>query len=137
MLSEEKIRMMIRLSEYEQGQGKTDLYRTGFYRGDFIRLQVLKTILGVTISMVMMLFLVAGYKLEYFMIHATELDFWYIGRTLFIFYVLFIILFSAITIVVQSKKYDESRKRTKIYYRTLTNLLDYYNEEKNEEELRV
>jgi len=38
---------------------------------------------------------------------------------------------------VQSKKYDESRKRTKIYYRTLTNLLDYYNEEKNEEELRV
>ena len=55
MLNEEKIRKMIRLSEYEQGVGKRDLARVSLLKMDYVRLSVLKTLVSVIISAVLFL----------------------------------------------------------------------------------
>ena len=48
MVSEQKVRMMIRLAEYESHEGKQDFARTKYYKMDYIRLQILKTLVCVT-----------------------------------------------------------------------------------------
>ena len=52
MLSEERIRKMIRLADYEKGIGSSDLKRTHYWRMDYVRMQILKTILAVFVAFV-------------------------------------------------------------------------------------
>ena len=47
MVSEQKVRMMIRLAEYESHEEKQDFARTKYYKMDYIRLQILKTLVCV------------------------------------------------------------------------------------------
>ena len=53
MVSEQKVRMMIRLAEYESHEGKQDFARTKYYKMDYIRLQILKTLVCVTCAVVL------------------------------------------------------------------------------------
>ena len=53
MLSEERIRKMIRLADYEKGIGSSDLKRTHYWRMDYVRMQILKTILAVFVAFVL------------------------------------------------------------------------------------
>ena len=50
VLSEEKIKKMIRLSGYENGLGSVDLRRTRYMKMDYVRLQVIKTVLSVIVA---------------------------------------------------------------------------------------
>ena len=62
MLSEEKIKKMIRLSDYENGQGSTDLKRTGYLKMDYIRLKVLGTFVSVTVAAFLVIVLIVMYR---------------------------------------------------------------------------
>lgn len=132
MLSEEKIRLMIRLSNYESGQGKKDICRTEYYKGDYIRLQVLKTIVSVTLSALLLLGLTAFYKADYLLTNIVSLNYIRIGAIVVLIYLLLIFIFVAITIHSASMQYEESKKRVKIYYDTLQDLIRYYDEEETD-----
>ena len=62
MLNEDKIRIMSRCAMYEKGQGKEDLAVNRYYQGDYVRLNTLKTLIGVTVGFVLCfgLYLVLG-----------------------------------------------------------------------------
>ena len=64
MLSEEKIKKMIRLSDYENGLGSMDLRRTNYRKSDFVRLQALKTVLSVTVAVFLSACLFALYHIN-------------------------------------------------------------------------
>lgn len=129
MVSEQKVRMMIRLAEYESHEGKQDFARTKYYKMDYIRLQILKTLVCVTCAVV----LIAGlYNMEYLITNAFELDYISIGRTYLVIYILLLGLFSFVTVSVSSLQYEASKKRVKEYYLVLQELIRYY--EKEEEE---
>ena len=49
MLNEEKIRWMTRASIYEKRQGHTDLERNEYFLGDYVRLHLLKNMIGRTL----------------------------------------------------------------------------------------
>ena len=132
MLSEEKIRLMIRLSNYESGQGKKDICRTEYYKGDYIRLQVLKTIVSVTLSALLLLGLTAFYKADYLLTNIVSLNYIRICVIVVLIYLLLIFIFVAITIHSASMQYEESKKRVKIYYDTLQDLIRYYDEEETD-----
>ena len=46
MLNEEKIRIMTRAAIYEQGKGEEDIKITSYSRSDYIRYNMLKTLIG-------------------------------------------------------------------------------------------
>ena len=50
MLNEEKIRWMTRASIYEKRQGHTDLERNEYFLGDYVRLHLMKNMIGVTVA---------------------------------------------------------------------------------------
>ena len=70
MLSEEKIKKMIRLSDYENGQGSTDLKRVRYLKMDYVRLQILKTVASVLLAFLLILGIVAVYHVDYILQNA-------------------------------------------------------------------
>lgn len=134
MLSEEKIKKMIRLSDYENGQGSTDLKCIRYLKMDYVRLQVLKSVLSVVIAGFLILALVAVYNLEYILKNALALP-WetialYGGTALLIVCILSVI----VTCRMASRKYEESGIRAREYYSTLQELLDLYEKEEQGQE---
>lgn len=136
MLSEKKIRLMIRLADYEQNQGKIDLERTKYFKLDYIRYEILKTLISVTSAVVLILLLIGMYHLEFLITNALELNYAWIARYFLISYILLLFLFSLVTISVSSVRYEASKKRVKEYYSTIQELISFYKEEEegNKEE---
>lgn len=134
MLSEERIRKMIRLSDYENGLGSTDLKRTHYWRMDYVRLQLLKTVLAVLASFVLVIVLVALYHLEYVLQHVLELPYreilFYGGIAVGVA----VIVALLVTARLAGREYDESSLRVKEYYATLRELTALYEEEEQQEE---
>ena len=131
MLSEEKIILMTRLAEFEQGAGQIDLKRTNYYKTDYIRWQIIKTLLSVTGAVFLVLLLVALYNAEYLITNALELDFVNIGKYILVIYIGTSIFFVCLTIAISSIQYEQSKRRVKEYYANMNNLLEYYEEEEN------
>lgn len=131
MLSEKKIRLMIRLADYEQNQGKTDLERTKYFKLDYIRHQILKTLVSVTGAVFLAVMLVSMYNMEFIITNALELDYAGIARYFLMIYILLLCLFSFVTISISSVRYEASKTRVKEYYLTLQNLLACYEEEED------
>ena len=132
MLSEDKIIIMTRLADFEQEVGRDDLNRTNFYKLDYIRWQIIKTLLSVSGAVFLVLLLVGLYNVEYLITNALELDYIKIGKSILVLYIAILILFVLITIIISSIQYEKSKKRVKEYYLDLQRMLDYYEEEENE-----
>lgn len=134
MLSEDRIRKMIRLSDYEKGLGGTDLKRTRYWKMDYVRLQILKTFLAVLVSVMLIFVLIVLYNLEYVMQHVLELPY----REILLYGGLGLVLAEATAIVVTirlaGREYEESKSRVKEYYTTLRELETLYEEEEGQEE---
>ena len=105
MVSEQKVRLMVRLAEYETHEGKQDFARTKYYKMDYIRLQILKTLVCVTCALVLIAVIAGLYNMEYLITNALELDYISIGRTYLVIYILLLGLFSFVTVSVASVQY--------------------------------
>lgn len=134
MLSEKKIRKMIRLSDYENGLGSTDLKRTHYKKSDYIRLQLLKTAVAVAVAGFLVLILVGICCMDYIMIHIFEIPF----REVAILGGLGLIVVEIPALIVTGhmafRQYEESKLRVKEYDATLQELLTLYEEEEGQEE---
>lgn len=134
MLSEEKIKKMIRLSDYENGQGSTDLRRTRYRKTDYIRLQILKTFLSIILAVILILALVILYHLEYVLQNALLLPYrayLIYGGAAFLTVELLAII---VTCRISARQYDESKGRVKEYYVTLHDLVELYEKEEQGQE---
>lgn len=132
MLSEEKIRLMIRLSDYEQNKGKIDLERTKYFKLDYIRMQILKTLVSVTGAVFLVVMLIGMYYMEYIITNALELNYAGMAKYFLVIYILLLCLFSFVTVSVSSVQYEKSKNRVKEYYSTLQELIEYYEREDKE-----
>ena len=139
MLNEEKLRLMIRLADYEQNQGKEDLERTKYFKLDYIRFQIMKTLVSVTGAVFLVVLLIGMYHMEYLITNALELDYGTIARYFLVIYLLLLCLFSFVTISVATIQYERSKGRVKEYYSTLQELIAYYEaeEEGDKEEIAL
>lgn len=131
MLSEKKIRLMVRLADYEQNQGKEDMERTKYYKLDYIRFQILKTFVSVTGAVFLVLLLIGMYHMEYIITNALELDYAGMSKYFLVIYILLLCLFSFVTVSVSTVQYEASKARVKEYYAELQELIAYYEEEED------
>lgn len=129
MLSEEKIKKMIRLSDYENGQGSTDLKRVRYLKMDYVRLQILKTVACVLLAFLLILGIVAVYNVDYILQNALALPLRKIaligGGGLAVVCLVLII----VTCRIASREYEESRIRAGEYEQTLCELMKIYDKE--------
>ena len=100
MLNEEKIRIMTRAAIYEKGKGKEDLKITAYGDSDYVRFNLLKTIIGATISFIFAAGLFVLYRMDDFMANMMKFDLMKLGREVLVIYLIFIGIYIAISIVV-------------------------------------
>ena len=129
MLNNRKIRMMTKLAVYENKEGKEDIHLSKYYKTDYVRYQVLKSIISATIGYVLILVLLFLYKSEYIIQKAVSLDYKTIGIYILGIYIVIIALYGLGSILGFSVKYDASRKKLARYFKLLKRLHKIYNDE--------
>lgn len=129
MLNNRKIRLMTKLAVYENKEGKEDIHLSKYYKTDYVRYQVLKSIISATVGYLLILVLVALYQMEDIIKNAVSLDYKTIGTYILGFYIMVITVYGLGSFVGYSMKYDTSRKMLARYFKLLKRLNKIYKEE--------
>ena len=80
MLHPDRVRLMTRMTIFEESEeGKKALRMSKFYKNDYVRWELMKTILSVTMGYLLILVLIGMYYSEYLIANAVTLDYRGIG----------------------------------------------------------
>lgn len=129
MLNNSKIRLMTKLAIYEEENGKEDIRLSKYYKTDYVRFQVLKTVISATVGYAIILLMIFLYKSEYIIKHAVDLNYKLIGTYILGIYIMIATIYGFGAMLGYSIKYDSSRKKLARYYKLLRRLSQLYNEE--------
>lgn len=128
MLNFKKIRLMTKLAVYEKKDGKDDIHLSKYYKTDYVRFQVLKSIITATIGYGLIIALIVFYRMEYLIKNAVVLDYKLLGTYVLGFYLMTITIYGLGAFILYSMKYDASRKKLSRYFKLLKRLEKIYNE---------
>lgn len=132
MLNNRKVRLMTRLAMYEQNEGKEDVRLSKYFQTDYVRLQVLKTIVAITFGYLLVLLILVVYHSEYLIRDAVILDY----RGMFMqyagIYVILVTVYTSMAMIGYMIQYRSSRKKLAKYFRMLRRLRSIYREENGE-----
>lgn len=132
MLNNDKIRIMTKLAIFESKNGKEDIKLSQYYKRDYIRLQVLNTVVFTTIGYLLILLLVGVYQSEYLIAEAVKLDYKAIGLYVLAIYVMLLTVLVLCTVIGYTIKFESSRKKLAGYNKGLKYLRKIYEEEENQ-----
>lgn len=129
MLNEERIKLMTKMASYEANEGKRNASIGSYFRGDYISLQVIKSIISATIAFLIVFGLFIFYDFEMFMQDIYKMDLLQFGKSVIIAYLCLVIGYSIISYIVCTYRYGKARKSLKIYYNNLKKLAYLYDRE--------
>ena len=131
MLNEERIKLMTKMAAYEADEGKKNVAIGNYFRGDYIGLQVIKSIISATIAFVIVFGLFVFYDFEVFMSDIYKMDLLGFGRTVITAYLIFVAVYALISYMIYTYRYAKARKSLKMYYNNLKKLAYLYDKEIN------
>lgn len=126
MVNEERIKLMTKMAVYEAGEGKQDKAITGYFRSDYISLQILKSIVSATVSFVILFALYIFYDFEIFMKDIYKMDMFQFTRLVLILYLVFTGIFVLITYVVYAIRYNKAKGKIKKFFGNLKRMSVFY-----------
>ncbi len=129
MIHEERVILMTRMQAYEDKGGKSDIAIASYFRGDYLGMQVLKSVIYMTIAAVILYAGYVFYHLEEFLKEIYQMDLLEYGKTLITDYLILVIVYALITYLVYALRYTKARKNLKRYYGRLKKLNAMYHEE--------
>lgn len=130
MINNDKVSLMTKLAIYEN-KNTEDIKLSKYYKGDYVRHNVLKTIISVTFAYVCILLFILFYNLEEVLAKAFELNYTMLGIEIFVSYFVLIVIFTLMSFMIYTEKINKSRKSLMKYHRGLKQLSRMYDEEKN------
>ena len=130
MINNDKVSLMTKLAIYEN-KNTEDIKLSKYYKGDYVRHNVLKTIISVTIAYACILLFILFYNLEEVLAKAFELNYTMLGIEIFVSYFVLIVIFTLMSFMIYTEKINKSRKSLMKYHRGLKQLSRMYDEEKN------
>lgn len=129
MLNEERIKLMTKLASYEANEGKRSVSIGNYFRGDYISLQVIRSVIGATIAFIVVLGLYFFYNFESFMSDIYKIDLILFGKKILIAYIVFVVLYAIVSYLIYTYRYTKARKSLKMYYNNLKKLAYLYDKE--------
>lgn len=129
MLNEERIRLMTRMACYEAGEGRKNVAIGNYFRGDYIGLQVIKSVISATIAYVILFAMFIFYDFEVFMADIYKMDLFGFAKSVIIYYLIFTGAYALISYGVYTYRYTRARKSLKTYYNNLKKLAYMYERE--------
>ena len=129
MLNNDKIKVMTKLAIFENGKGKEDIKLSKYYKRDYVRMQILNTVVYATIGYGLVLLLIGIYQSEYLIREAVKLDYQSIGIYILGLYIMTLTISILATVIGYTLKFEKSRKKLAGYNRGLKYLLKIYKQE--------
>ena len=129
MLNEERIKLMTKMAAYEANEGKKNVAIGNYFRGDYIGLQVIKSIISAKIAFLIVFGLFIFYDFEVFMSDIYKMDLLGFGKTVVIAYLIFVAVYALISYMIYTYRYTKARKSLKMYYNNLKKLAYLYDKE--------
>ncbi len=130
MLNEDRIILMTRMASYEENEGKKNVSIGNYFRGDYVGLQVIKSVIYATIAFILIIALAVSYDIGSFMKDIYKLDLLRIGKNILFAYLIMVSVYAGISYVVYFYRYNEAKKSLKRYFNNLKELSSYYEESK-------
>ncbi len=127
MLNEERIRLMTKMASYEANEGKKNVSIGSYFRGDYIGLQVIKSVISGTIGFFIIFAVYLGYDFETFMTEIYKMDLFV--KNVVIAYLIFVGVYAIISYAVYTYRYTKAKKSLKLYYNNLKKLSYLYEKE--------
>lgn len=127
MLNEERIRLMTQLAAYEEYEGKKDIAVHGYFRGDYISFQLLKSAIYATVGFALAVAMYVLYNLETFLEDFYKMDFVEFAKEMLSRYWLVLAIYLVISYFVYAYRYSRARKHVKKYQQQLRTLQQMYN----------
>ena len=90
MINEERIVLMTKLASYEKGEGKQSMAVGKYFRGDYISLHLLKTVISGTLAYLLCFGVYLLYYFEDIMANLYNMDFALFARNIIYYYVIFL-----------------------------------------------
>lgn len=135
MIDPKKIRLMTKLAIYEKQEGEEDISIGKYYRADYVRMNILKTILAVTFGYLLLLLMIVIYHSEFLLDNALVLNYSLIGRKLLGYYLFLLAVYIGAVGVGYTVSYTRSRERLAKYYKMLGKLKKIEEQEMHRKEL--
>lgn len=132
MINNRKVRLMTRLAIYEENEGKEDVRLSKYYGTDYIRLNVLRSVVALTVGYLLLLLVIVVYHSEYLIREAVTLNYRDIIVRYAGGYILLLTVYCAACMIGYWVKYRNSRKKLSKYFRMLRRLRSIYREESGE-----
>ncbi len=129
MLNEEKISLMTKLALYEQKEGKKQIPMSGYYKGDYVSLNVLNSVIIGTIAYILIVGMIILINAEELVNKITEIDLVTVGKQILTYYVVFILCYAAIAYAFYSVKFKSVRVKLNQYNADLKKLYEMYKKE--------
>lgn len=134
MVSEEKVRMMTQIALDEKGVYKKEIREGAYYKGDYIRSHVLSALWNITISYVLLLFLLGLYHADYIFLNVVRFQYKRLAVIILGIYSILLLLGGFLSYYYFADKYKKNRHGIHGYLRKLENLEQFYKQSKEEAE---
>ncbi len=129
MLNNEKIRLMTRMASFDEIEGKKDIAVNGYFRGDYICFQVVKSAIFGTVAFGVVLALYLLYNLETFLADFYKMDMMAFAKDWLTKYVVVLLAYLLISYFVYAFRFTRSKRRIRMYQQQLKKLHQIYEEE--------
>lgn len=129
----EKVRIMTKLAVFEQEEEEDAIKITRYYQGDYVRHELLKTLVCITFGYVCLCVLGVLYQLEYLIGNAIKLDYSKLLVELIGGYCILLILYGIGVSLGYIYQYHRAKKKIKGYDKNLHVLRKLYRKEKERE----
>ncbi len=129
MLNEDRIILMTHMASYEENEGRKNVAIGSYFRGDYIGLQLLKSVINFTVAFVLVVTLVIFYDFGTFMQDIYKTDLMELGKMLIKTYLASMVVYITISYLVYFYKYNQAKISLKNYYNRLKQLSYLYEEE--------
>lgn len=127
MLDKKRIRLMTQMAAYEAYEGKQDMATNGYFRGDYISFQLLKSAIYATVAFALAVVMYVLYDLETFLEDFYKMDIVEFLRGILGKYVLVLAIYMVVSYFVYAYRYSRARRSIKIYQKMLKQLSLMYN----------
>jgi len=127
MLNEDRIRLMTQMAAYEEHEGKKHIAVNGYFRGDYISFQLLKSALYATAGFALGVLMYVLYDLETFLADFYKMDVVEFFQGILRKYVLVLAVYMVISYFVYAYRYGRAKRYIKRYQAQLKQLTQMYN----------
>lgn len=124
MVNEEKVLRMTKMASYEAKEGKKDKAVAGYFRGDYIGMQVIISFLVITVAFLAVFGAYLCLNFEEVMAGIYSMDLVVTGKKLLVVYLVVTGIYLAATYVVYLIRYARARKHLQVFLEYLDCLDD-------------